>query len=211
MRSRKSWKIVLLALLMFPMVGRSAPVRTLEELQSILSAHPTVRGSFRQTRTLEMFSQPLISEGQFLLAENRGLQWKQTTPFSVSLVLSSDRLSQQFGDQSAHVMQAEENPMMFHFSRLFLSIFRGETAGISEQFDIKFIPSSADCEPWALELNPKKGPLRAAFKTITLKGDAYINEIRLVESGGDVSEIVFSEQRSLPVDLTEEERSAFEF
>jgi hypothetical protein len=184
-------------------------VESLEGLQSTLSAHPVIRGSFKQVRTLELFTQPLVSEGRFLLSEELGLQWRQMKPFAVTLVLGSDQLSQQFADQPAKVMKAEENPMMFHFSRLFLSIFRGETDGLAEQFDIVFQPSDKD--GWSLKLTPKQDPLRAAFKTISLRGGSYIDAIRLEETSGDISEIFFSGLQSQPATLTEAERSAFEF
>ena len=158
-----------------------------------------------------MFNQPLVSEGRFLLSEEHGLQWIQTKPFMVTLVLGSDQLSQQFADQPVKVIKAEENPMMFHFSRLFLSIFRGDTVGLEEQFDIQFSPAENPEDDWSLKLSPKKDPLLAAFKTISLHGSDYINYIRMEETSSDISEIHFSDQRSQPEALTEDERSAFEF
>jgi hypothetical protein len=209
MRSRRGWISVLSAVLLFSRIGAGAQVKSLEDLQATLSAHTVIRGAFKQIRTLEMFDQPLVSEGCFLLSEEHGLRWMQTRPIAVTLVLGSDQLSQQFADQPEQIMKAEDNSMMFHFSRLFLSIFRGETAGLEEQFDIKFSPAEKAEENWSLKLSPKKDPLRAAFKMISLHGSDYINYIRLEETSGDVFEIHFSDQRSQPVALTEDERSAF--
>jgi len=207
MHGRKNWLFGLSLLLAFPLIGSGKPVESLDELQATLSAHTVIRGSFKQIRTLELFDQPLVSEGHFLLSEEYGLQWLQTHPFSVVLVLGDDQLSQQFADQPAQVMKAKENPMMFHFSRLFLSIFRGETEGLAEQFEVEFVAGG----PWTLKLTPKQEPLKAAFKTIQLKGNTYIDSIRLEETSGDISEISFSQQGSQPAALTEAERSAFEF
>ncbi|MDA7618193.1 outer membrane lipoprotein carrier protein LolA [Verrucomicrobia bacterium] len=188
------------------MFGKCEQIQTLEELQATLSKQKVIRGFFRQIRKLGIFSQPLVSQGSFLLAKDYGLQWTQDKPFSLLLVLGSDRLSQQFTDQPAEVIKAEENPMMFHFSQLFLSIFRGEIKGLDEQFEIKFVPD----ETWSLELKPKKEPLSTVFNAINLRGGSYIDYIRLVETSGDVSEIYFTAQQNEPAILTGTERRAFD-
>jgi hypothetical protein len=203
---RRVWLCNLSLIFLFPMFGKCEQIQTLEELQATLSKQKVIRGSFRQIRTLGIFSQPLVSQGSFLLAKDYGLQWTQDKPFSLLLVLGSDWLSQQFTDQPAKVIKTEENPMMFHFCQLFLSIFRGEIKGLDEQFEIKFVPD----ETWSLELKPKKEPLSTAFNTINLSGGSYIDYIRLVETSGDVSEIHFTDQQNEPAILTETERRAFD-
>ncbi len=211
MRGSRSWIFMFSMLIAFPMSGSGKPIESLVELQRTLSAHTVIRGSFKQTRTLELFDQPLVSEGRFLLSEPHGLQWLQTHPFSVTLILGKDQLSQQFGEQPAQVMQADENPMMFYFSGLFLSIFRGETEGLAEQFNVEFFPPVKEEKYWTLKLTPEQGPLKTAFKTIRLQGREYIDTIRLEETSGDISVIQFSHQSNHPASLTEAERSSFEF
>lgn len=208
--SRRSGLFILSILIMFPIIGHGKSVETLGALQSTLSAHKVIRGSFKQIRTLELFDQPLISEGHFLLSEKYGLQWLQIQPFPVTLVLGSDRLKQTFGDQPTQVIKADENPMMFHFSGLFLSIFRGETERLIEQFDVEFSASTQDTEHWTLKLTPKQNPLNAVFKMIRLQGSEYIDSIHLEEMSGDIFDIRFSNQSSQPVVLTDAERRVFE-
>ncbi|GAL02452.1 putative transmembrane protein [Photobacterium aphoticum] len=76
---------------------------TLAALQQRLAAQTLVRGDFVQTRHMAMFNAPLVSSGHFLLAQDQGLQWQQTVPFLVSLILTQDKLSQQFADNPAQV------------------------------------------------------------------------------------------------------------
>lgn len=59
----------------------SAIVSSISELQTVLSENSIVRGEFTQTRNMEMFAQPLTSQGTFLLDKSSGLLWTQTTPF----------------------------------------------------------------------------------------------------------------------------------
>ncbi|WP_281221944.1 outer membrane lipoprotein carrier protein LolA [Photobacterium sanguinicancri] len=180
---------------------------TLSELQQQLAEHRLVRGDFTQTRTMEMFSQPLISQGQFLLTQQQGLLWQQTAPFPVKLTLTADKLSQQFGDQPAQVMSASDNPMVFYFSHVFLSLFKGDTSQLMEQFDLTL---SEQGNGWQLVLVPTSAPLNAVFRDITINGDQHINQLRLNEVRGDNTLIDFSHQRTTPAALSAEEQRAFQ-
>lgn len=193
------------------LISFSSNAITLPDLQEKLSNQPIVRGNFEQTRKMEMFNAPLTSQGQFLLAEKQGLLWQQTTPFPVALVLTKDKLSQQFGDQDAQVVSASENPMVFYFSHVFLSLFKGDTSQLTEQFKLALSQQPNKEEEWQLVLTPKAAPLNAVFKTITINGDTFINHLTLTEIRGDVTDITFSNQRTAPAELTVEEQRAFQF
>ena len=196
------------------MISVSAQAISLPELQQQLSNQPIVRGDFEQTRKMEMFNQPLTSQGQFLLAEKQGLLWQQTTPFPVSLILTKDKLSQQFADQPAQVVSASENPMVFYFSHVFLSLFKGDTSQLTDQFDMVLTDNTKTTtkeSQWQLVLTPKSAPLNAVFKTITINGQDYINHLTLTEIRGDITDITFSNQRTVPAELTSEEQRAFQF
>lgn len=186
----------------------SAQAITLTEVQQKLAAHSILRGLFTQTKTLQMFNQPLISTGSFLLDQNSGLIWQQLKPFSVSLVLVKDKLSQQFAGQEAEVIEAKDNPMVFYFSHLFLSLFKGDMDGLAAQFTMQLDEKK---QGWLLLLKPKVAPLDKVFDNISIEGDTFIQTLRLTELSGDVSEITFSEQKTTPDTLTDDEQRVFEF
>ncbi|MGF1688564.1 outer membrane lipoprotein carrier protein LolA [Photobacterium japonica] len=196
---------------------------TLADLQQQLAAQTVVRGDFTQTRHMAMFSAPLQSSGHFLLAQDHGLLWQQTVPFPVSLVLTQDKLSQQFGDSPAQVIAAKDNPMVFYFSHLFLSLFKGDTQQLTEQFTVSLTqpasPESGESAgaQWALTLTPTAAPLNAVFQHIRLSGGQFIDQLVLTEKRGDVTEIQFSHQRAVSATsgktattLTKEEQRAFQ-
>ena len=115
-RSRKHISIALLGLTSMMVSGlvsakeNTAVVGSISELQTVLSENSIVRGEFTQTRNMEMFAQPLTSQGTFLLDKSSGLLWTQTTPFPVNLVLTDNKLSQRFADQPAKIITDKENP-----------------------------------------------------------------------------------------------------
>ncbi|WP_318507068.1 LolA family protein [Photobacterium leiognathi] len=202
-----------LAASVLSLTSLSAHAITLEQLQKNLSSTPLVRGDFTQKREMAMFDQPLLSSGQFLLSAKNGLWWHQTQPMPVSLVLTQDKLSQQFDNQPAQVLSASDNPMVFYFSHVFLSLFKGDTSQLTEQFDLslKEIKDSTTNNQWQLVLTPKAAPLDKVFSKIEIEGGKFINELELDEIRGDKTIITFSQQKTTPATLTSEEQRVFQF
>lgn len=179
----------------------------LAQLQQQLASHQVVRGDFTQTRHMQMFDAPLTSQGQFLLSSQYGLWWQQTTPFPTSLVLTQDTLSQQVGSEPAQVLKVSDNPMVFYFSHVFLSLFQGDTQTLQQQFELKL--SSNQSNQWVLSLTPKSTPLNKVFSQINIEANDYINRIELIEIRGDRTDIEFSNQTHQPSDLSAAEQAMF--
>ena len=186
----------------------SAQAITLDNLQKQLTAQTLLRGDFTQTKNVKMFKKPLLSNGSFLLTQSQGLVWQQKKPFPVSLILTKDKLRQQFSDKPADIIQAKDNPMVFYFSHLFLSLFQGDIKALQAQFDIVL---SNNKENWKLELTPKSTPLNKVFSTITIEGHQYIKSLVLAELNGDSSVILFNNTSEQPNTLTKQEKDAFKF
>lgn len=181
---------------------------TITQLQEKLTAHQIVRGQYTQIKKMQLFKQPLLSSGEFLIEQQQGLLWLQKQPFIITLALNKDKLSQRIADQPAQIMQASDNPMAFYFSHLFLSLFKGDTEGLSKQFMIEL--QSKD-ELWSLLLTPKSSPLDKVFKQITISGSTYIDQLQLIELQGDSTEINFINQNSFPAHLSKDEQTALQF
>lgn len=185
-----------------------AQVTDLASLQTQLQRFDIVRGDFAQTRKIDMFAEPLSSQGTFLLDKAHGLLWQQTTPFPVNLVLTQDKLRQTFAGQNPHTITAQENPMAFYFSHIFLSVFHGDTEQLTNEFALDFSEQNGH---WTLVLTPKGAPLNAVFQHITLQGQDDIDVLSLQEVRGDTTEIQFSAQTHEPSTLSPAEQAQFEF
>ena len=193
----------------------TAAVGSISELQTVLSENSIVRGEFTQIRNMEMFAQPLTSQGTFLLDKSSGLLWTQTTPFPVNLVLTDNKLSQKFADQPAKIITDKENPMAFYFSHIFLSVFHGDTQKLQEQFSLSFQPATVQSSDhntgsWTLTLKPKSAPMNAVFEAITLQGNGDIERIELKEIRGDSTVIEFSQLSHQPEVLSDAEAQQFQ-
>lgn len=201
-----------LLILALSSAGLSVPVMAevtdLASLQTQLQRFDIVRGAFSQSRKIEMFAQPLTSQGTFVLDKQHGLLWQQSMPFPVTLVLTHDKLSQTFADQAPQTITAEQNPMAFYFSHIFLAVFHGDTERLEAEFAIGFSVRSGQ---WTLVMTPKGAPLNAVFKHITLQGQQDVDSLSLQEVRGDNTEIRFSAQTHEPQSLSAAEQKQFEF
>lgn len=106
--------LLLLGLFISPLVS----ALTLDDLQKQFSEQPVVRAHFDQTRTIKDLPQPLRSQGQMLLARDKGLLWDQTSPFPMQLLLDDKRMVQAINGQPPQTITAENNPQMFQFNHL---------------------------------------------------------------------------------------------
>lgn len=201
------FKKILISLLCFCSYSLSA--LTLEELQQKLTVHEVLRGDFIQTKTLQMFNQPLDSNGTFLLSHEQGLIWAQKNPFPVSLVLTKDKLRQQFADQPPEIISAADNPMVFYFSHLFLALFKGDLSTLDEQFSMSLDEDNNGT--WSLLLLPKQSPLNKVFEKIEIKGKSQIQTLSLIELNQDSSVIKFSHIEAQQPPLNQQEYNAFQF
>jgi len=83
-----------------------------------------------------------------------------------------------------------------------------EPFALQEQFTLDF---SVENNQWQLVLVPKQSPLNAVFQSITLSGKTHIDRLTLQELRGDKTEITFTNQTSLPQELTDAEDAQFRF
>ncbi|MUK30177.1 outer membrane lipoprotein carrier protein LolA [Aliivibrio fischeri] len=202
---KRYWSLLVASFVMLFSVNSFA--FSVDDLQQQLAKSTLVRGDFKQVRTMQMFAQPLSTTGTFLLDHEKGLLWQQTEPFPIALTLTQNKLRQSINSE-AQVMTDSDNPMAFYFTRLFLSLFKGDTESIKENFTLQL---TGEKDAWTLILTPTKAPIDSVFKTIKIEGNDYLNRVVLSEVRGDVTEMVFTNQSTEPATLTEEELRVFEF
>lgn len=198
--------VLLVALCWLAATSAAAHAFDLTELQKTLAGNDIIRGDFTQTKTLAMLDKPLVSKGHFVLGEEYGLLWQQTSPFPVTLVLTKDTLTQTMPGQQPQVIRAEDNPMAFYFSNVFLSLFNADTTALAKAFSHTL---EGDTKSWTLQLVPNTPPLDKVFSGITLSGDSDITGLQLTEVRGDKTDIAFSNIRHTPDTLSDGERRAF--
>lgn len=185
----------------------SAHAVTLDQLQQRFASQAVIRANFEQVRTIAGMSQPLVSRGQLIIAQQQGLWWHQATPFAMTLILDDKRMVQSMSGQPPQVITADSNPQMFQFNHLLRALFQADEKVLRENFDLDFHDRGNNS--WQLSLTPKAAPLNKIFNRIDLQGAAFLNGITLDDKQGDKTVITLSDTRTEPQQLTDEERARF--
>ncbi|KEA53868.1 membrane protein [Mangrovibacter sp. MFB070] len=194
--------------LVFILFSHFACAITLDELQQRFTQTPVIRAHFQQTRTIKDMPQPLLSQGDMLIARDQGLLWDQKSPFSMLLMLNNTRMVQIINGQPPQVVTAENNPQMFQFNHLLRALFQADRSVLEQNFRLDFQDKGQG--RWSLRLQPITTPLDKIFTSIDLAGQTWLDSIQLYDKQGDQTRIVLSDHRLTPATLTDEERKRFD-
>jgi hypothetical protein len=201
---------------------------TLDDVRQRLSADAVLRAHFVQQRTVKGLSRPLRSSGELLVArhlavdesktpaqvpvnavENKmqaGIWWHQQTPFSYELTLTSQWFRQQLPNAKAEIITADQQPMMFEFFGVMLGLMQADFSALSERFEVDF---SSQGEQWHVVLTPRSTMISRVFLRIDLHGQRFLEQVKLTEPSGNLTQLTFSEQQTIPAVLTQKEQQYF--
>lgn len=160
-----------------------------QQVQDMLSKADHLSGNFEQTQKIKLLSTPLVSNGHFALSKNKGLEWYQEKPFHSRLIVTATQIEQQLEHSPPTIITKEQQPIVFSFSNLFLSVFNGDTKNITSYFNIYF---AGNIDQWTISLEPSATPLNKAITSIEMSGAKYINSITINQAQNNQMIIKFS-------------------
>lgn len=160
----------------------SANQESFLQVQTVLAKADNLSGEFKQTQKIALLSHPLISTGKFTLSKNEGLEWNQTTPFHSKFMVTPSKIEQQIENNPATIITKEQQPIVFSFTNIFLSVFNGDTKTINNYFALTF---AGDVSKWRIALKPLGAPLNKAIDSIELAGSKYVNAIVIHDAKGN--------------------------
>lgn len=174
----------------------------LNDLQRQLSAPAVVKGPFVQEKHLRALPQPLLSQGEFVLARDHGLLWMLHTPLRQDYRIDAQGIArrdpggwQALPGGSAGAQQ----------NRLFFAVLQGDSTGLQRDFELAL---SGDSAQWQLRLTPRSLLLKQIFNHIDISGGRYVQRIELNETQGD-STVLRMPQSTGATTLSDTERSDF--
>ncbi len=190
---------------------RAAPLSAADLAAAVrerLQQPAVLRGEFEQSKQVPGFAKPLLSRGDFLVSRERGVLWRTKTPFASQLRLTRDEiLATQGNGAVAFRLDAAKEPSVRVINSLMFSLLNGDISGLGDYFRIE---GQVDGRRWQLQLQPRQAALAKLFKAIELSGESHVNQIRLDEANGDLTQLRFSAQRSEPARLSADEAARFD-
>lgn len=163
-----------------------------------------LRGAFEQQRQLAGFETPLVSNGSFIVAGDRGVVWRTEAPFRFDLVITPSGVIQIVpGDPPIDVMPAQAGAARL-FS-MFTDIFRSDPLDqASQTFDVQ--QTSEPGALWSRKLIPISEQLAAQIEAIMVSGADFVDRVEIRRTSGDRDTLTFSNQSLSDDPLSETER-----
>jgi outer membrane lipoprotein-sorting protein len=152
------------------------------EICGVLSAHPTVKGSFTQKKTIGRLNRSLDSRGNFIIDAERGMVWETLNPFPSTMAVGRDYLIQWSPGGTKTKLDAAGNETFLRLAETISAVFSGNAEKLLDNFDNYFIESNGG---WTLGLVPSEKAVRSFAQRIILEGDSVIRRITLYEQNGD--------------------------
>lgn len=180
---------------------------TLDELQVRFSQMDVVRAGFVQKRQIQDMAQPLVSSGRMLMDSQLGLWWQQEKPFVMTAILTDQQMVQVTNKQAPQIITVDSNPQMFQLNLMLRGLFNANRTVLEENFSVNF--SDLGGGNWRLNLKPVKAPLDKLFHQIELQGSQYLEEIKIFDKQGDLTQIELTSEAGVQAPLTDEERAYF--
>jgi acyl-CoA thioester hydrolase len=157
----------------------AATLAAIGRLQQVALIH----GAFRQQKNLKILKRPFLSGGRFVFSKQDGLYWEIVEPLPGAYLINKK------GMRPAAAGTAVESPFADSIGRLFSSVLGADLKALQDHFDIYY--RNADGR-WQIGLKPGNRHIGAFISSIEITGNQYIDAIRIVETGGDTTDIAFS-------------------
>ena len=167
-----------------------------------------IRARFQQKKKLAALRRPLKSTGSFLFAPHEGVYWHTEKPFANTLILTEKGIYQCSENAPPFRIEAAEQPVVHSFTRVFMSMFSGDSAELEKKFDLYF--EGDPQKKWRIGLEPKGKIAAKMIQRIIIDGSVHFDQITLLEPSGDRTEIMLEEVATEP-ELSNEERASFDF
>ena len=187
-------------------VNVKEPAKDFLTVRDSLAGAPVIRSRFKQKKSIAVLKKPLISSGNFIFSEKKGLYWNIGAPINTSYVLTPSYLVERQKGYDPKVITPKEQPALFGLTEVFEAIFVGDLDKLSQDFVIHFLGTPQE---WTIGLVPRKGVLKQMFKRVVLKGGSTVGEVMLFEGNGDSTHIKFSETTRAPASLSASEKALF--
>lgn len=181
------------------------PAALVATIQVRLNSSAVLRGHFEQRKKLRGFKRPVISRGSFMLARDLGMVWRTETPFAATLTMTRAGLRAAF-EPGSEPIEVQQDPGFGAVSATLLALLAGDLTVLMRNFRID--DGAADKHDWHLKLRAEDAVLARVFQRVELRGSRYVDAVRLVETSGDESTLLFSAHNAST--LTSEERILFQ-
>ncbi len=196
----------LLALLCLASMAPAGANDALSRIGAQIDRYPVVRADFVQTKQMAALKRPLVTSGRLTFSRQSGVLWLIEKPYRISYVLGEARIVEIGSDGARRTREARDVPGLAQVGRVFRAMLGAHSEALREYFDATV---HGDPAKWSIEMKPRQQQLAQYLSEIRLSGGQFVEEIQISETGGDSTQIRFSNSQGATA-LDDAERMLFD-
>lgn len=184
------WIYIAFIALFFSTASLASYATVLDDVKARISIQGQQRGNFSQEKAIAKLSKPLVATGHFIYLPERGLLWSIETPYASNTLITQSLMVQSVKGKVILRTDATSQPGYLAVSRIFMALISTDIKALEKDFRIA---GKIDGSSWQLILTPKSGLFANFAKTITIRGEKYLQQISIAEKNGDSTNYRFSD------------------
>jgi len=159
----------------------------------------TLTADFTQEKELSILNDKIISAGRFYFKQENKLRWEYTHPFTYLIILHGNVITIR-EDEQTREFDTRSNKLFAEINNIVVGSVRGTLLNDSKNFQASY---SQNHQYYIVELIPLSEKFRENLRKILIyfnKTDFSVDQVELVEPGGDRTKIIFTNKKiNLPL------------
>jgi outer membrane lipoprotein-sorting protein len=160
------------------------------KLSSMSGSTSAIVCNFVQEKYLAVFSDKIISKGQFYFKKENNIRWEYITPYKYLIIISNDQLFiREEKNQKQYDLQSSK--MLQEMSRFITSCIQGEILKNDKEYAVEYFETSKN---YFVKLVPRSEKMKQMLNELNIwfdKSDLTVSSLKMVESGKDYTRIDF--------------------
>lgn len=158
-------------------------------------------GKFSQSRFLDGFDKPILSEGRFFLLPKTALIWQTVKPFKTQMVVDKDGITQFIAGREVSKLSIARFPALAILRDVLEDSLSGNWGSLEEMTGSKILESA---NSWQLEFVPASTDEKFPFAALSFEMTDYLDKIEIRNGENDLDVIKFFDQQKASLGLVRE-------
>ncbi len=165
----------------------------IKKMQSSALNTNSMECRFVQTKTLSVLAETVTSEGKMYFKKENKLRWQYEKPYSYVFILSEGKVYIK-SEGNTSTFDTNSNKMFKEISEIMIGGVNGNLLLNNKKFSAQYFMGA---DKAVIKLTPTGAELKNMISSINLTvstSDWLVQSIEMVEKGGDVTQITFTEK-----------------
>jgi len=162
----------------------------------------TVESEFVQEKNLSLLSNKIISKGYFCFKKENKVRWEYIQPYKYLIIINNDKIFIKDQHQKKQY-DSQSNKIFKEINNFMLGCIQGSILNKEKEYKIDFFEND---KLYYVKLIPKSEKMKQIMSEIQIyfdKKDLSVSKLKMVEDGGDFTNIEFSNKK-LNINVSEE-------